>query len=144
MTSRQQTLDQRRAERALRDVDSVNKLDDKLKEKYSNWARKTPANVQSSGLGQILAFLLAKAGPEGGRDGHKPEKRAARMLYQHISAWVMGEVEPDSKDDLLKWAVSHTSPDYRRATAEAMAYLNWLKRFAEAILPEPEDSGGNA
>ena len=46
--------------------------------------------------------------------------------------------ETDGKvDDLLERLVKPgtSSADYRRATAEALAYLNWLKRFAEA---EPE------
>ena len=140
MASRQQTLDQRRAERAWDDVKQIeNTGNESLKKKYAALARKTPANLQSSGLGQSLAFLRAKA-------GQKREGNEHWLLYRHVSHWVMNEMkQPNGEADrLLEWVVKQDSPIYRQATAETMAYLNWLKRFAEAVLPEPEDSGGGA
>jgi CRISPR-associated protein Cmr5 len=139
MASRQQTLDQRRAEQALKDVKQIEGAgNDALKKKYAALARKTPANLQSSGLGQSMAFLRSKA-------GQKREGNEHWLLYQHVSRWVMNEMkQPGKADQLLEWVVGQDSPIYRQATAEAMAYLNWLKRFAEALLPEPEDSGGGA
>jgi len=39
--------------------------------------------------------------------------------------------------DLLDWVVNNaTSQQYRLATTEALALLQWLKRFAEAELPK--------
>jgi CRISPR/Cas system CMR-associated protein Cmr5 small subunit len=39
----------------------------------------------------------------------------------------------------LERAADTTSETYREATVEALAYLHWLRRFAEAVLPEPEE-----
>ena len=39
----------------------------------------------------------------------------------------------------LKRATNTTSETYRQATVEALSYLHWVCRFAEAVLPEPEE-----
>ena len=129
--SNRQAEEQKRAAQAAQDVDQIaRKPDEKLKNSYRDLARKTAANIQLSGLGQSLAFLRAKAGPE-----HKGEHW---WLYQHVSKWVMKQLkQPDSEGDrLLEWIVTQDSSTYRRATIEALAYLGWLKRLAEALLPE--------
>jgi len=44
-----------------------------------------------------------------------------------------------SNGDLLQWVLENDSVAYRRATTEALAFLTWLKRFAEAELPTEEE-----
>jgi len=45
------------------------------------------------------------------------------------------ELKTTDREDLLYWIVNNAATDeYRRATAETMAFLTWLKRFAEAEL----------
>jgi CRISPR-associated protein Cmr5 len=130
--SRQQSLDQRRAERAYENVTAIDEQpNDKLKSRYSALARKVPAMIQTNGLGQALAFLRAKAG--------RNKESEHWLIYGHISAWVMKQLNQDEAGSLLEWVVQNDSPTYRRATNEAMAFLNWLKRWAEAILPEPAE-----
>ena len=129
--SRRQTIEQERAAQAARDAQQIAaKSDEKAKNSYRDLTRKTAANIQLSGLGQTLAFLRAKAGPE-----HTNEHW---WLYQHVSSWVTKQLQqPDGdRDRLLEWIVTQDSNTYRRATTEALAYLGWLKRFAEALLPE--------
>jgi CRISPR-associated protein Cmr5 len=90
-------------------------------------ARSAPADIQANGLGQTLAFWKAK-----GEEHH-------RCLFDHVSQWVKGQIG-FSDDDLLQWVVTAADTDgYRRATAEAIAFLIWLKRFAEAELPREGD-----
>jgi len=112
----QQTLEQERAGQAWRDVGSVSKS---LGDKYGSQARKLPARIQTNGLGQTLAFLRSK-----------PDNQAMRKLYGHLSAWVMKRMEANG--DLLEAVTSWSSDEYRRATAEVLAYALWLRRFAEA------------
>jgi len=45
----------------------------------------------------------------------------------------------DWEKSLMEEVVSRDSADYRRAAAEAMAFLMWLRRFAEAELGEAEE-----
>jgi CRISPR-associated protein Cmr5 len=132
MSSKRQTIEQKRAAQAWKDVSDVeNQYRDELGRKYNSLTRSAPAMVQSNGLGQALAFLRAKAGRE--------KKGEHWLLYSHVSTWVIQELKAQPKeasDGLLEWVVQQDTPTYRRATTETMAYLNWLKRFAEAILPE--------
>ncbi len=112
--SNQQTLQQERAASAYQAVRAAKSND------YGSLVRRLPALIQQDGLAQALVFLKAK--------GEKHHQDA----YNHISQWVMAKIAPNPERDLLDWLMSTDSGDYRRATAEALAYLNWLKRFAEA------------
>ena len=40
-------------------------------------------------------------------------------------------------DEFLEWVINKaTGQQYRFATIEALAFLQWLKRFADAALPK--------
>ncbi len=131
--SLQKTLEQRRAEQAWKDIQSVLEKDESFKKKYGSLARKVPMLVLTNGLGQTLAFLRAKG--EKGAQNNEYE-----ILFQHLSAWTMSQVAPEAANkDLLNWILKNDSVSYRWATAEALAYLVWLKRFAEAELPTEEE-----
>ncbi|NHZ71480.1 MAG: type III-B CRISPR module-associated protein Cmr5 [Aquificales bacterium] len=128
------STDQKRAAQAWVDVEQVdNKHRDTLGRKYNSLARSAPAMVQSNGLGQTLAFYRAKAGPT------RKKESEHWLLYTHISRWVMVQLDQKDnavKDGLLEWIVQQDTQIYRRATAETLAYMTWLKRFSEAVLPE--------
>jgi len=103
------------------------------KKGYSSLARKVPMLVLTNGLGQTLAFLKAE-GKNDPADEHT-------VLFRHLSDWVLSQVAPSataSNGDLLQWVLENDSVAYRRATTEALAFLTWLKRFAEAELPTEE------
>jgi CRISPR-associated protein Cmr5 len=97
------------------------------KGKYGSVVRKLPSYILANGLGQTLAFLKAKGE---GRPGDEHE-----VLYQHLAEWLQKQLHIGG--DLLEWlANTATSQQYRLATMEALALLQWLKRFAEAELPK--------
>lgn len=159
MSSQQQTLEQRRAAKAWQCVTGA--LDQARKEasealeqrekagelqkvieelnrdggkkflaSYAGLARKVPGLIASAGLGQTLAFLRAK----GGGCGWDPHE----VLYRQVSEWVVGWLGKPG-EDLLNVIREHSSEVYRLATSEALAFLLWVKRFAEASLPEPSE-----
>lgn len=115
--SLQQTLQQRRAASASADVDSM-----KGDNEYGSLVRSLPALIQSDGLATTLVFLQAKG------------KKHHQSAYKHVSHWVMSELSVKNETDLLKWLIADDTDSfqYRVATTEALAYLAWLKRFAEA------------
>jgi CRISPR-associated protein Cmr5 len=41
---------------------------------------------------------------------------------------------PPDKGELIDWVISCNSPEYRFITQELLAFLNWLKRFAEGMI----------
>lgn len=132
MPSLQQTLDQQRAQRAWGNIREVVDKSQDFKKKYGSLARKVPMLILMNGLGQTLVFLRAK--------GKNDPANEHNVLFKHLSDWTMSQVAPNvGSPDLLKWVLGTDSNSYRRATAEALAYLTWLKRFAEAELPTEEE-----
>ena len=133
MVSAQQTLDQQRANSAWQNVSAVkDRGDEKFEKKYSSLVKKAPMYILTNGLGQTLAFLKAK--------GKGKADNEHEVLYLHLSGWVGCQMS--IKTSLLDWLLTQDSATYRRATAEALAYLNWLKRFAEAHLKSDEEASG--
>ncbi|MGB9774879.1 MAG: type III-B CRISPR module-associated protein Cmr5 [Bacteroidota bacterium] len=118
--STRQTLEQRRAAAAWEHVgDSPSK-------EYVSLVRGASATILTCGLGQTIAFYLSKA---------KNNKEYER-LTSHLAEWVLGDRENPARgkdgENLLKEIIHKNSDCYRELTAEALAYLVWLKRFAEA------------
>lgn len=132
MSSPQQTVEQRRAANAWDRISKyVKGKGESFESEYKSLARSAPADILTSGLGQMLAFLCAK----GKERGNFKKNSGHAALYQHVSAWVsqeMGWGDSDLLDQLIDEQTN--SDDYRRATVETLAYLVWLKRFAEAEL----------
>jgi CRISPR-associated protein Cmr5 len=135
MMSSQRTIDQERAAAAWAAIKVVDEKSEDFKKKYAAWVRSTPADVMTSGLGQTLAFMMAKG-------KGKDTDSAPSLLYRNLSEWVCPKMGW-GRDSLLEKLIEPNSNSdvYRRATTEALAYLIWLKRFAEAVLPEVTDVG---
>lgn len=118
----QQTIQQQRAALAWK---QVNELDRNPKKgEYGSLVRSLPAMIQTDGLGQTLAFLLAK----GGNNPNAPHS----IAYSHLQQWLSGQFQEMEDNSLLDWLLTQDSTTYRFVTSEAQAYLLWLKRFAEA------------
>jgi CRISPR-associated protein Cmr5 len=110
-----QTLSQRRAKHAWGVVEK--QLPSPDFGEFREQAKKLPMRILNSGLGQSLAFLHAKK--------KSPELRAA------LTSW-MQEYQQGSPTDLLDRITQGDSDFQRLATAECLAYLEWLVRFADA------------
>ncbi len=129
----QQSLEQERAKFAW---DSIRQVGNDSKKEYGSLVKRAPADIQVNGLGQTLAFWRAK----GYKNGH-PQNKADDQLLEHVCSWLVkperglgiASNQPTNGNKVLYW-IAHTanSDQYRRATSEAIAYLLWLKRFAEA------------
>ena len=130
----QPTLEQRRARHAYEAVQRAQQKEGAQEKqdpkKFGGQARKLPIRIVASGLGQALAFLKSK--------------NYAPGLLVEIADWVLdqrtrreGDPPRDnqrrpSDDALLRHVIEGNSDTMRRATAEVLAYLVWLNRFAEA------------
>ncbi len=88
-----------------------------------------------------MGFLKAK--------GKGEEKKPHYLLLMHLTYWMQepehfkapnNHVMKNGYDGLLNWIIDPdtSNDDYRRATAECLAFGVWLRRFAEADLQEPE------
>lgn len=117
-------LDRDRAAQAWKNILAVKPQ--RHQAKYGSLARKMPTLIQTNGLGQTLAFLKAK-----GKDHHK-------QMFTHLSGWLVTRLP--GTGDMLSRIFEMESQTYRLATGEALAFLQWLKRFAEAELGNEEDN----
>lgn len=134
------TLDQERASAAWTAVQAVTQRDASLQGDYRALTRGFAATIQLNGLGTACAFLFAKAGP-GASDARRTS--AHGLLLDHIQSWVRQRLPMNEQQSLMEWltAANTSSDEYRRATVEVLAYLLWLRRFAEGALTTPERSG---
>ena len=107
----------------------------KLKE-YRSYTQKIPMYIKTNGLGATLAFILSKK-----------DKEAYQKLGQQITEWLkqapakiidLKDVEDDNFESLVNIVISLNSPGYRALTIEVLAFLNWLRRFAEGLIEEGE------
>ena len=117
-----QTLQQERARHALDKVHSWVKLNDgaKLKARTSE----LPFMVHANGLGQAAAFFKSK----GRKDGYD-------VVFLALQSWLTTPNRPFAdKPDLMRAIVDADLSTYRLAQAEAMAYMDWVKKFASAYL----------
>ncbi len=116
--SYQQTLQQERAKHAFGKVENAAKT--KSAKEYGSLVRGLPAMIQTDGIGAALAFLKAK-----GKEHHL-------SAYGHLDDWLRQPKQFNFQGDLLEWLLTQPTSVYRQVANEAVAYLLWLKRFAEA------------
>jgi CRISPR-associated protein Cmr5 len=120
------TLDQERAAYAWDCIQAIVKLQQSGNEKDQKAARefgiqlkKLPTRILAAGLGQALAFLHAK--------GYAPK------LVENLDNWLARRRAPDGAEASLLVRIIKGDADFQRyATAEVLAYLLWLVRFADA------------
>ncbi|HRI06428.1 MAG TPA: type III-B CRISPR module-associated protein Cmr5 [Nannocystaceae bacterium] len=158
------TLEQLRAADALARVDELAKRDVEFKKCYRSYVERLGPGIVMNGLGQALASERAAAGaydegekrPKGhpqerrrdegeGRDDDVKRKKKAKddahhQLYHNLNLWLCrakGGVYPGASD-LLAAIVAGDESHYLRAQAEAIAWIEWHKKFCRATFPRGE------
>lgn len=119
--------------------DNKDESDEKLKEKidkkqkeYKSYAKKIPMMIKTNGLGATLAFIKSK------------RKKTYDYIYDNIVEWLIQKdpkklLELKPNEELMDRVISINSPEYRAVTIEVLAFLSWLRRFAEGLI-EGDDS----
>ena len=116
------TLEQGRAKHAF---EKAKRAGDK--EKFASYAKKLPMMIKTNGLGASMAFAKAK------------NEKAWKELFQAIEEWL--KEKSYVQEALLEELVKTDSAQYRILTSEVIAYLSWLRRFAEGFKPEKKEKG---
>jgi CRISPR type III-B/RAMP module-associated protein Cmr5 len=134
-------LDRKRAKNAL---DAVSSLVGQggVASGYKSYVKGAPAMILTLGLGQALATFLARAGNDEDK-GQGGTPAAYRTLFDHTTNWLFAE-DPTG---LLAAEREHSDParriaallalgqrDYLILQSEALAHLEWQKKFANALL----------
>lgn len=118
-------LDLRRAKAASNAVHrAIEVLEQDAQGKFAQLARAAPADIMTMGLGQTVAFWFSS-----GKSHHQ-------LMIQQVKAYLEEQqLITNAQQDLLNWIISTNDIlIYRRATQETLAFLIWVKRFAEAKL----------
>lgn len=137
--STKQILEQRRARHAL---EKVYKTGEKYPEgaegrkNFVSYVENLPAAILNNGLGQAAATLLAQA------KGKKDVPH--RIVYNILEDWLCRDdpaapyKRTGDNAPLMNGIVNGDRSSYIKAQAEALSYLEWLKKFTVAFLKEPE------
>ena len=114
------TLEQQRAKDAWEKSDGCSK-------EYMNLAKALPALIMNSGLMQTMAFLHEKGS---GNRGSPPEE-LAKHLRSWLSARFPGSVR-EGFNEFMEDLMGAGPRTYQDVTAEAMAWLRWMRQMAAA------------
>jgi len=122
------SMEQDRAEFALTQIEAAHKLSGELPKEIRRHLNGLPALIRMNGLGQALAFFRMK----GTGSSHE-------LIYQMVGAWLCaanskGRIFTEH-NDILSAITRSDVQHYMAAQNEALALLEWLKKFAVAILP---------
>ncbi|WP_372053176.1 type III-B CRISPR module-associated protein Cmr5 (plasmid) [Tistrella mobilis] len=94
---------------------------------YKRAARQMPARVLTNGIGQALAMLM--------RDGSSDAE--SQRLCDHLTAWLTDGTTPHpfplaANKKLIEQLIAGNQELFVWMQRETLAYLGWLKTFAEA------------
>ena len=88
--------------------------------------------IKTNGLGASSAFAFSK------RNG---SDQTWALLTSHIEEWLVKKGSLEEAESLHEKVVTLPSTEYRALTVEILAFLNWLRRFAEGLIEgEDEDN----
>lgn len=128
----EKTLGQKRAAHALK---AIAKLVEKNNYgNFGSYVQRLPATIVMNGLGQAMAGELAA-----GRGGKDDDERAHKTLFGFVESWLWESKTYPNDEGLMEAIVKSNQEDYVRAQAEALAYLDWLKKFSQAYLNGDKD-----
>lgn len=126
MSEEKKSLEQVRAEHALNEVKEVQK--ERYAGKFRSYVERLPAAIIMNGLGQAMASELAAAGR-----AENDDRLAHKRLYECVEKWIRCR-RIYNQENLMDAIVKGSQEQYVLAQAEALAYLEWLKKFSQAFL----------
>jgi CRISPR-associated protein Cmr5 len=107
------------------------------KSEYKSYVKKLPMLIKTNGLGSALSFYFANSASNGKVD----TKKTYGLVYRHIEKWLKEDNKQlisfeDNK--LAKTLLDMDSATYRAVTIEVLAFLTWLRRFADGLASDNE------
>ena len=129
------TLAQQRAAFALDQLQKLNLKQDDMSS-FAKLLAGLPATVLLNGFGQTLAYLLAKSADKEGEAKTKRKERDYQDAFRLITGWLRRQnlLTQENEGEILHELAALDQPRYLQAQEEALALLEWAKRFAAAGL----------
>ena len=115
------TKEQQRAAFALKKITSA--CGEKVSGGTVSFIQGAPSQILQNGLGQAMAFWAAK------KDGDK------ELVFGAVAGWLVEAkiASTTQPKDFLTALNSWEIAKYLKAQKEALAFLQWLKRYAKAF-----------
>ncbi|PJK06777.1 type III-B CRISPR module-associated protein Cmr5 [Lysobacteraceae bacterium NML71-0210] len=130
------TMDQERARFALARIEAISKKDAVIQAEVRRYINGLPALIHMNGLGQAMAFYRSKS------KGDDKKETSHKLIYDILGLWLCGKDSKgrifSSSSDLLAAITQSDMQHYMAAQNEAQAVLEWLKKFAVALLATEE------
>jgi len=104
------------------------------RKEYAQFAKKVPMLIKTNGLGAAVAFMYTK------------QKNTPGTVLKHIEEWTTSTdnlkthliLKNAEGGNFVQKLLNLNSYEYRIVTIEVLAFLNWVRRFAEGIVKERE------
>src|SRR4051812_38159308 len=117
------TLDQKRAKLAFDHVLEVKAWDKPRRDKYASIVHAMPALLRSAGLSQALHFVRSR------------KDKDQQLFLDHLAAQLKRvDADIDARESLLANVRGANLSSYLRLTQEALACVNWYRRFVQGEL----------
>ncbi len=122
-----QTMEQKRAAHAwncaVRAKERLERGDTKDRFKdYVNAAKAMPALIMNSGLMQVMAY------------NHGKKEDRYRLLSEHLRDWLHQTLStPTAFEPFMQHLLQAGPREFQQITAEAFAWLKWLRQMAAAV-----------
>ncbi|MBF0323299.1 MAG: type III-B CRISPR module-associated protein Cmr5, partial [Magnetococcales bacterium] len=134
-----QLLSQRRAKHALEAIQAFAQTSTPDRNTfYLSAIKSVPIEMRTNGLGQAMAMALSQSK----KGENKGRKEAYEAIYNQFRGWLCNSQEPDTpfakSEDFMQSLCAADQKTYLTAQAEALAYAEWLKKFAHAFLVEAQ------
>jgi len=133
------TLGQKRAEFALAEILKVQ--DESLKKDFKNFSAGAPAMILQNGVGQALAFWIAKATDKNLKIKTNDKHYVLFKIVMDWLAYEKGDIKntfvkkkPNTPKEFLEEISTLPQDKYLTAQKETLALLEWVKRYANAGL----------
>lgn len=107
-----------------------------LGKEYKSYVKKLPMLIKTNGLGAAFAFMFSKKDKSEGKYWNEIGKNIYDWLKTEGNAIDLTTVS--NFNALVFKTTQINSTEYRRLTVEVLAFLTWLRRFAEGVF-EGED-----
>ncbi len=127
-----QTAEQRRATHAWNcAVEAKRRLErgdtkDAFKD-YVNAAKGMPALIMNSGLMQVMAY------------NHGKKEERYKLLSEHLRDWLNQSMNtPKDFEPFMQHLLKAEPGEFQAITAEAYAWLRWVRQMAPAVEPGGE------
>lgn len=123
-----ETLEQQRAKNAWDRASAAQQKMGNDYGKYVDTAKGMPALIMNSGLMQVLAFCHEKGQKESGRHN--------KLVATDLRAWLQKRfpqlIPSASFEPFMESLMKAKTADYQAISAEAFAWLRWLRQMAAA------------